>query len=65
MGFEALSRGPRGSGLESAHELFAAAEQHGLQVELDRLCRKRALLSSGTHSLEREDLRQHAARHDA
>jgi len=46
MGFEALSRGPRGSGLESAHELFAAAEQYGLRVELDRLCRKRALLSS-------------------
>ena len=46
MGFEALSRGPRGSGLESATELFEAAERHGLRVELDRLCRKRALLSS-------------------
>jgi EAL domain-containing protein (putative c-di-GMP-specific phosphodiesterase class I) len=47
MGFEALSRGPRGSGLESAKDLFDAAKRHGLQVELDRLCRKRALLSSG------------------
>ena len=47
MGFEALSRGPRGSGLESADALFGAAESHGLKVELDRLCRKRALLSSG------------------
>jgi EAL domain-containing protein (putative c-di-GMP-specific phosphodiesterase class I) len=47
MGFEALSRGPKGSGLESAGELFDAAKSHGLRVELDRLCRKRALLSSG------------------
>ncbi len=47
MAFEALSRGPRGSGLESAEDLFKAAEVNGLKVELDRLCRKRALLSSG------------------
>jgi EAL domain-containing protein (putative c-di-GMP-specific phosphodiesterase class I) len=47
MGFEALSRGPRGSGLESAFALFDAAKSHLLEVELDRLCRKRALLSSG------------------
>jgi len=47
MGFEALSRGPRGSGLESAKDLFDAAKEHGLRVELDRLCRRRALLSSG------------------
>jgi EAL domain-containing protein (putative c-di-GMP-specific phosphodiesterase class I) len=47
MGFEALSRGPRGSGLDSAFDLFDAAKRHGLRVELDRLCRRRALLSSG------------------
>ena len=47
LGFEALSRGPRGSGLETAKELFDAAKANGLLVELDRLCRKRALLSSG------------------
>ncbi len=47
MGFEALSRGPKGSGLEPADALFGAANDHGLIVELDRLCRKRALLSSG------------------
>ena len=47
MGFEALSRGPRGSGLEGADALFQAATDHGLLVELDRLCRRRALLSSG------------------
>jgi EAL domain-containing protein (putative c-di-GMP-specific phosphodiesterase class I) len=47
LGFEALSRGARGTGLESAYALFGAAEDHGLLVELDRLCRRRALLSSG------------------
>jgi EAL domain-containing protein (putative c-di-GMP-specific phosphodiesterase class I) len=47
LGFEALSRGPRGSGLESAQVLFDAARDNGLEVELDRLCRRRALLSSG------------------
>ena len=46
-GFEALSRGPRGSGLESWDALFRVAEENGLKVELDRLCRNRALLSSG------------------
>lgn len=47
LGFEALSRGQRGTGLESALTLFGAAEQHNLLVEVDRLCRRRALLSSG------------------
>ncbi len=47
MGFEALSRGPRSSGFETAETLFGAAAANGLSVELDRLCRRRALLSSG------------------
>jgi EAL domain-containing protein (putative c-di-GMP-specific phosphodiesterase class I) len=47
MGFEALSRGPKGSGLEPPDVLFQAATAHNLVVELDRLCRNRALLSSG------------------
>jgi EAL domain-containing protein (putative c-di-GMP-specific phosphodiesterase class I) len=47
LGFEALARGPRGSGLEGAEALFRAATQAGLLVELDRLCRRRALLASG------------------
>jgi EAL domain-containing protein (putative c-di-GMP-specific phosphodiesterase class I) len=47
MGFEALSRGPRGSGLESPIDLFEAADKNRLKIELDRLCRMRALLSSG------------------
>jgi EAL domain-containing protein (putative c-di-GMP-specific phosphodiesterase class I) len=46
LGFEALSRGPRVSGLETADALFGAAERHHLTIELDRLCRRRALLSS-------------------
>jgi EAL domain-containing protein (putative c-di-GMP-specific phosphodiesterase class I) len=46
MAYEALSRGAKGSGLESAGALFGAAEDHGYLVELDRLCRSRALLSS-------------------
>jgi len=47
MGFEALSRGPKGSGLEAADTLFEEAKNHNLLIELDRLCRRRALLSSG------------------
>lgn len=47
LGFEALSRGARGTGLETADDLFGAAEEHELLIELDRLCRQRALLSSG------------------
>jgi EAL domain-containing protein (putative c-di-GMP-specific phosphodiesterase class I) len=47
LGYEALSRAPRGSGFEGADALFGLAEEHDLVVELDRLCRKRALLSAG------------------
>jgi EAL domain-containing protein (putative c-di-GMP-specific phosphodiesterase class I) len=47
LGFEALSRGPKGTGLERADDLFGSAAEHQLLVELDRLCRRRALLSSG------------------
>jgi EAL domain-containing protein (putative c-di-GMP-specific phosphodiesterase class I) len=47
LGFEALSRGPRATGLEAPDDLFGAATEHELLVELDRLCRARALLSSG------------------
>jgi len=47
LGFEGLSRGPKGSGLEAADALFGAAAEHHLLVELDRLCRRRVLLSSG------------------
>lgn len=47
LAFEALSRGPRGSGLEAPDVLFGAASEHLLLIELDRLCRRRALLAAG------------------
>jgi EAL domain-containing protein (putative c-di-GMP-specific phosphodiesterase class I) len=47
LGCEALSRGARGTKFETADELFGAATEHELLVELDRLCRSRALLCSG------------------
>jgi EAL domain-containing protein (putative c-di-GMP-specific phosphodiesterase class I) len=47
LGFEALSRGARGTALETADEMFGAAARFGFMVELDRLCRIRALLSAG------------------
>ena len=40
LAFEALSRGPKGSGLEGADALFGAADEHHLSIELDRLCRR-------------------------
>ena len=43
VGFEALSRGPVGSALESPDDLFAAAREIGRLPELDWLCRTRAL----------------------
>jgi EAL domain-containing protein (putative c-di-GMP-specific phosphodiesterase class I) len=46
LGYEALTRGVRGCGLEEADALFGAAARHGLLIELDRLCRSRALLGS-------------------
>jgi EAL domain-containing protein (putative c-di-GMP-specific phosphodiesterase class I) len=46
LGYEALARGARGSGFETADQLFESAERHELLIELDRLCRGRALLHS-------------------
>jgi EAL domain-containing protein (putative c-di-GMP-specific phosphodiesterase class I) len=46
LGFEALSRGARGTGFETADALFESAERQDLLLELDRLCRGRALLNS-------------------
>jgi len=47
LAVEALSRGAPGTGMEAANLLFGAAEHFDLMVELDRLCRSRALLCSG------------------
>ncbi len=41
MAFEGLSRGPRGSDVESPAVLFARAARYGVTEELERACRKR------------------------
>jgi EAL domain-containing protein (putative c-di-GMP-specific phosphodiesterase class I) len=41
--FEALSRGPKGSAMESPLVLFSVAETAQMSFELDRLCRKKAI----------------------
>ena len=46
LGFEALSRGPAGSALESPVELFAAAEKYNLLFALEKLCREKALTNA-------------------
>ncbi|MEA5039304.1 MAG: bifunctional diguanylate cyclase/phosphodiesterase [Clostridiaceae bacterium] len=43
LGFEALSRGPVGSPLESPALLFSIAEQYGCLWDLELLCRTKAL----------------------
>lgn len=43
MGHEMLSHGPAGSPFEDAERLFAFAERAGRLLELERLCRGRAL----------------------
>jgi EAL domain-containing protein (putative c-di-GMP-specific phosphodiesterase class I) len=45
-GYEALSRGSAGTVFQSADNLFDTAIKHHLLVELDRVCRKRALFFS-------------------
>lgn len=46
MGFEALSRGGVGAPFQGADALFDAAIKYHLLVDLDRICRKRALVFS-------------------
>ncbi len=41
--YEALTRGPKGSPMESPLMLFTIAEKANLTFELDRLCRKKAI----------------------
>lgn len=43
MGFEALTRGPKGTIFENPLTLFSIAKEVGLIFELDRLCRRKAL----------------------
>jgi EAL domain-containing protein (putative c-di-GMP-specific phosphodiesterase class I) len=46
LGYEALSRGPAGTGLETPFELFRTAELFDREYELDSLCRRRALANA-------------------
>jgi EAL domain-containing protein (putative c-di-GMP-specific phosphodiesterase class I) len=43
-GHEGLSRGPRGSEMESPAALFAAATRHGVVEELERACRRQGFV---------------------
>jgi EAL domain-containing protein (putative c-di-GMP-specific phosphodiesterase class I) len=42
MGYEGLSRGPRGSDLEYPRELFGLAARYEMTEELERACRRQA-----------------------
>ena len=44
MGWEGLSRGPRGSDLELPLVLFGRAARHGITEELERACRRQAFI---------------------
>ena len=44
MGYEGLSRGPRGSEVEFPTTLFARAARYGLTEELERSCRRQAFV---------------------
>jgi EAL domain-containing protein (putative c-di-GMP-specific phosphodiesterase class I) len=44
MGWEGLSRGPRGSDIELPMVLFGRAARHGLTEELERSCRRQAFV---------------------
>jgi EAL domain-containing protein (putative c-di-GMP-specific phosphodiesterase class I) len=44
VGHEGLSRGPRGTELESPGALFGAAGRHGVTEELERACRRQAFV---------------------
>src|SRR5262245_46154048 len=47
IGIEALSRGPRGSELESGEILFSLAERTDMLLPLERICRAQALQAAG------------------
>ena len=49
LGHEVFSRGPAGGPFEEAERLFALAERTGRLVDLERICRRRALASATRH----------------
>ncbi len=46
VGYEALTRGPKGTEFESPYTLFDIATESDLLFELDRLCRRKALINA-------------------
>ncbi|MCK4352384.1 EAL domain-containing protein [candidate division WOR-3 bacterium] len=54
FGYEALSRGPAGTSLESPRTLFELARKENLLLELEHLCIEKALLK--WHTTERQNL---------
>jgi len=52
FGFEALSRGPAGSALETPEALFAAARAAGRLAELDMACQRSALAGASDYGIE-------------
>jgi EAL domain-containing protein (putative c-di-GMP-specific phosphodiesterase class I) len=48
IGIEALSRGPRGSEIESGETLFSLAERTDMLVPVERICRAQALEAAAT-----------------
>jgi len=48
IGIEALSRGPRGSEIESGETLFSLADRTGMLVPLERICRAHSLEAAST-----------------
>jgi EAL domain-containing protein (putative c-di-GMP-specific phosphodiesterase class I)/GGDEF domain-containing protein len=48
LGYEALSRGPIGTRLETADALFSTAAERGVAAQLERICRFRAIASASS-----------------
>lgn len=46
LGYEALTRGPKNSEYENPYQLFKAAREVGLVLELDRICTKHAFINA-------------------
>ena len=62
LGWEALSRGPRGSEIELPLLLFGRAARYGLVEELERACRRQAFVDWQAARPDRTAVREHRAR---
>lgn len=52
FGFEALTRGPEGTGLEQPDRLFATARAVGRLKDLDAACQREAVASADRHAIK-------------